>query len=93
MSFALNVVRLLRRLPHTARFDRHLDNCAAYEIWYRDLDPALPPLTVRQALGLVPLGSFNVPCSEPMSKRVKLAVVVSNDHLRSIRDHEPLDAA
>lgn len=93
MSLALNVVRLLRRLPHTARFDRHLDDCAAYEVWYREADPDLPPLTAAQALGLVSLGSFYTAGSEIMRKRVELSVVVRNDRIGSRGEHEPLNAA
>ena len=93
MSLALNVVRLLRRLPHNARFDRHLDDCAAYEVWYRESDPALPPLTVAQAMGLVPLGGFYVPEAQVVRKGVKLSVVVGDDRQRRIVDSEPLDAA
>ncbi len=92
MSLALKVVRLLRRLPRTTRFDRHLDNCAAYEIWYRDSDPTLPPLKVAQALGLVVLGGLNLPSPEPVSKRIKLTVV-SDNSARSRMQGEPLDAA
>lgn len=92
MSVALNVVRLLRRLPHTARFDRHLDNCAAYEVLYRTSDPALPPLKITQALGLVPIGSFYTTEPDVMRKGVHLTVVSDNSR-RSGVEYEPLDAA
>lgn len=92
MSLALNVVRLLRRLPHTARFDRHLDDCAALEVFYRPLAPEFPPLKVSQALGLVPLPSFNPPVSKPSVERVPLTVVADNTS-RRLAKQEPLDAA
>jgi hypothetical protein len=48
---ALWAIRVLRKFPHTARFDRHLDNCAAHEVVYAPYNPDLPPLRVSQVFG------------------------------------------
>lgn len=44
-------IRLLRKVPHTEAFDRHLDHCALAAIWFDER------LTVRKLLGLSPLQS------------------------------------
>lgn len=59
MSFRLKLISVLRRLPHTRAFDRHLTDCAALEVIYRPgslttrhilkLDP-LPPPMLRSAV-------------------------------------------
>lgn len=48
-SWTLIFIRVLRFLPHTARFDRHLTDCAALEIFYDK------PITFRHILLLDPL--------------------------------------
>lgn len=52
---ALWLVRILRRLPHSYAFDRHLDNCAAHEVLDRAFDERLPELSVAHVLRRKPL--------------------------------------
>ena len=53
MSTALTLVRVLRHLPRTGSFDRHLTDCAALEVFYQTA-----PLTWRHILKLDALPSF-----------------------------------
>jgi hypothetical protein len=50
-SAALWTIRILQMLPRSARFGGHLSDCAAHEVFYRKLDPALPPLRVLDVIG------------------------------------------
>ena len=44
MSLVLFAIRVLRRLPRTARFDAHLDRCAAIEVFHVPHDNRFRPL-------------------------------------------------
>lgn len=61
MSAPLGLIRILRKLPHTRAFDRHLTDCAAYEVAYRYNDPRMEPISVRHILKLDPLPPFFLP--------------------------------
>lgn len=54
---ALHLVRILRRLPHTRSFDRHLTDCAALAVFYQPYGNA-QPLTWRHVVRLDPLPPF-----------------------------------
>jgi hypothetical protein len=41
-----------RRMPLPARVVRHLNNIGFYEYTLRGLDPTLPPVSLRAALGM-----------------------------------------
>jgi hypothetical protein len=65
---ALRLVSLLRKVPHTVRFDRHLDDCAALgHVAY--LGEGLPSLRVAHVLGFIPVPRL-CPCGAgPVIKR------------------------
>ena len=48
----LRLIRLLRRLPRTKRFNRHLADCEAHEVLHQAEDHRVPYLTVRHVLRL-----------------------------------------
>lgn len=52
LDWSLALIRILRRIPHTDAFDRHLTDCAAHAVLYRDDDLRLPRLTWRHVLRL-----------------------------------------
>lgn len=66
-NWALLAVRILRRLPHTAKFDSHLTDCAALELIYRPYGDVSEPLRLAHVLKLIPLPSFLPSDSEPMN--------------------------
>ncbi len=57
MSIALWTIRILRRLPHTARFDAHLTDCAAHAVLYAPFDKRLPALRLSHIFRRVALPS------------------------------------
>src|SRR4051812_4286431 len=54
-SLALWAVRILRRLPHTKRFDAHLTDCAALAVLYAPFDPGIEPLRLAHVFEMHPL--------------------------------------
>jgi len=56
MDAALWLVRVLRRLPHTAAFDRHLTYCAALAVIYHPF--GAEPLKIAHVLRREPLPPF-----------------------------------
>lgn len=57
----LMLVRILRKVPHTYRFDNHLTDCAALTVVYDQT------LTVRHVLRLDPLPPFIPERRPPLS--------------------------
>lgn len=58
---ALTLVRILRAIPHTRAFDRHLTECAALSVLYHPFGGVPFPLTWRMVLRLDPLPPFVPP--------------------------------
>jgi hypothetical protein len=56
---ALTLVKILRPILPGRKMQAHLTDCAAYEVLDRAFQPCLPPLTLRQVLGLEPMPNFN----------------------------------
>ncbi|WOJ91078.1 hypothetical protein RZS28_07300 [Methylocapsa polymorpha] len=69
---ALWAVRILRKFPHTARFDRHLDDCAALAVWFPLFESGVSPLRLAHVLRLAPLPSLDPGFSDPMDSRVHI---------------------
>jgi len=82
MSLALFIVKVLRKLPRTARFDKHLDDCAAYEVFYRAFDDSLPPLTVKHALAKARLPDSLPTFGESGTERVNGSVLRLDQYRR-----------
>lgn len=59
-SIALWAVRVLRKLPHTRRLDKHLDDCAEVEI-LRLAFPERPALSIAHVVGAIALPSLEGP--------------------------------
>ena len=76
MSLALWAVRMLRKLPHTRQFDRHLDDCAAVQILRRAF-PERPPLRLAHVIGTAPLPSLQPSFVNLEPKRLKLTVITN----------------
>jgi hypothetical protein len=57
MSAALRLIRILRWIPHTARFDCHLTDCAALAVIYHPFGD-VEPLRIKHVLKLERLPSF-----------------------------------
>lgn len=51
------LIKLLRQLPHTTTFDRHLTDCAALAVLYHPFNGA-DALTWRHVLRIEPLPPF-----------------------------------
>ncbi len=68
MSIAMMAVKILRRLPKTAKFDRHLDSCVALDL-FTYLGEELPSLTVAHVFRRVPLPSLYPARPNPMVQR------------------------
>ena len=66
MSLALWATKVLRKIPHTARFDTHLDDCAALEVIYGPYDSALPLLRLSHVIRLSKLPIFQPTESQPV---------------------------
>jgi hypothetical protein len=65
---ALRLVSLLRKVPRTVRFDRHLDDCMTLGV-VTNLGEDLPSLRVAHVLGLIPVPRL-CPCrARPVIKR------------------------
>src|ERR1700719_1748513 len=79
-SLALWAIRILRRLPHSARFDAHLTDCAALGVLYAPFGEAPEGLRLSHVVGLVPLPSLLPRGLEPMDEGIKPAACDS--HLR-----------
>lgn len=58
MSPTLWCIRILRWVPKTYAFDRHLTDCAALEVIYRPFNGA-EPLTFAHIFKLKPLPDFH----------------------------------
>jgi hypothetical protein len=86
VSAALWAIKILRKLPHSARFDRYLDDCAAYEVAYRPCDPSLPPLRVAHVFRRAKLPILYPSQAEPM--RHGIEVTGSADNVVRIRRRE-----
>ena len=82
MSLALFIVKVLRKLPHTAQFDQHLTNCAAHEVVYRAFDDSLPQLRLRHVLAQSPLPDPRPPLDEPISERVNASILPFDKYRR-----------
>src|SRR6185437_10821646 len=54
----LLAIRILRWLPRTARFDAHLDRCAAIEVLHVPYDDRFRPLRLAHVIGAIPLPQF-----------------------------------
>jgi len=52
------VIRILRKLPRTARFDAHLTDCVALTVLYGPLDENLEKLRLAHVVRLAPLPNF-----------------------------------
>ena len=57
-DLALWIIKILRALPHTARFDRHLTDCAALAVVYGPFADTLERLRPAHVLRLTPLPNF-----------------------------------
>lgn len=57
----LTLIRMLRPILPGRRLQRHLTDCAAYEVLDRAFSPWLPPLRKRHVLGLRPRPSVVQP--------------------------------
>jgi hypothetical protein len=60
----LTLIKILRRVPHTSAFDRHLTDCAALAVLYSPFGGA-EALTVRHVLQLDPLPPFYPEAKHP----------------------------
>lgn len=78
MALAIQVVRLLRKLPRTRRFDRHLDDCAALDVLYGPWDSALPSLQLSHVVRLAKLPSFQPAEAQPVGERTNAASSSNN---------------
>lgn len=54
----LTLIKILRPLLISPRLQRHLTDCAAYEVLDRAFAPWLPPLLKRHVLGFTPRPKF-----------------------------------
>jgi hypothetical protein len=61
-DLALWAIRVLRALPHTARFDKHLTDCAALAVVYEPFGETLVRLRLAHVLRIAPLPVMN--CDE-----------------------------
>lgn len=67
----LFLVRVLRRLPHTSRFEAHLNACAALEILYAPFDENFPRLRWAHVLRIVPLPDLSPGCTNMVGEGVE----------------------
>lgn len=74
-SLALWIVRIARRLPHSAKFSRHLDECAALEVLHIAFDSEFPSLRASHVFGLLPLPDLQPRYVNMISKGFKVAIV------------------
>ena len=74
---ALWAIRILRKFPHTWRFDRHLDDCAALAVWTPLFD-SVPPLRLAHVLKLIPLPCLNPSFSDSMNGGVEIPMLPEN---------------
>ena len=77
MSIATAAIRMLRRCPRTASFDRHLDDCAALALFH-SLGEDLPPLRAAHVLRLVPVPSLYPAGTNAVADRVQEPVLPDN---------------
>jgi hypothetical protein len=75
---ALWAIRILRKFPHTARFDRHLDDCAALAVWVPLFEASVPPLRFAHVLGFISLPCLNPSFPDPMNGRVEIPMLPKN---------------
>lgn len=66
-SIAIWAVRILRRLPHTRQFDKHLTDCAALHLLYAPYGDASESLKLKHVLKVVSFPNFLPCCLEPMN--------------------------
>jgi hypothetical protein len=68
----LLLIRILRPILRGYRLQKHLTDCALYEIVDRALSPYLAPLTWRHVIGLMPLPPIDDPniLTHPRFKRI-----------------------
>ncbi|HTW36648.1 MAG TPA: hypothetical protein VMD53_18670, partial [Rhizomicrobium sp.] len=52
---ALTLIKILRPILPGRRLQKHLTDCAAYEVLIRAFEPYHPPLRLGHVLGLAPL--------------------------------------
>jgi hypothetical protein len=75
---ALWAIRILRRLPHTWRFDRHLDDCAALAVFVPLFEAGVPHLRFAHVLRLISLPCFDPSLPDPVDGRVDIPVLPEN---------------
>lgn len=75
---ALWAIRILRKLPHTARFDRHLDQCAALAVWAPLFEAGVPALQLAHVLRVIPLPCLNPSFPDPMDGGVEIPMLPEN---------------
>ncbi len=75
---ALWAIRVLRKFPHTARFDRHLDDCAALAVLVPLFEASVPSLQLAHVLRLIPLPCLNPGLPNPMDSGVEIPVQSEN---------------
>jgi len=75
---ALWAIRVLRKIPHTARSDRHLDDCAALAVLVPLFEASVPSLKLAHVLKLIPLPCLNPPLPNPMNSGVEIPILLGN---------------
>ncbi len=55
MTVALIAIRILRKLPHSRRFERHLDDCTALEILHTAFPSMYQALILAHVIRSIPL--------------------------------------
>ena len=79
---ALAAIRILRKLPRTARFDAHLTDCAALAVLYGPLDDTLEKLRLAHIVRLAPLPNFFPSFLDASDQRIE-APMLRHDSGRS----------
>jgi hypothetical protein len=75
---ALWAIQILRKFPHTWRFDRHLDDCAALAVLIPLFEASVPPLRLAHVLRLIPLPNLNPSLPDPINGGVEIPVLPEN---------------
>jgi hypothetical protein len=84
-DLALWVIRVLRALPHTARFDKHLTDCAALAVVYGPFDDTLERLRLSHVFRLSPLPDFFPGVPHVTRKRVEESVSSYDEPRRGLK--------
>jgi hypothetical protein len=90
MSIAMMAVKLLRRLPRTADFDRHLDQCVTLDL-FAYLGEEIAPVTLPHVLRRVPLPSFYPTGTNPMPENAEPACGGTSNVVVAFRRKHDMD--